>query len=156
MGNARKHHTMPRYLLALCLSLCITAPAAAQPSEENPHHDIRIATIEGLASACLHVLKAQGDDTHPLPHYLQNQWPKQVNERAYGLCYGYIRGVKNTYDVQTKVRGRKGNICPPKTATWLDMIEAFMRFAHQNPQMRKMLAWTGLTRALAQTYPCDL
>jgi hypothetical protein len=73
--------------------------------------------------------------------------------RGYGLCEGYMRGVKNTYDMQHHF-GSEGKLCFPKDITWLDLIRTFLRWSEIRRAEREQLAWVSLITAFSRAYPC--
>ena len=98
-----------------------------------------ISSVRGLAQACRHVILAQNG--------------RAYDERSYGLCYGYIRGIKNSYDIQYKVT-KKGQICFPKNVTWLQIIKVYLKWADQHPEAHHRIAWEGTVKAMKASFPC--
>lgn len=98
-----------------------------------------ISTVGGLYDTCQQVIKAELE--------------KEYDKKAYGLCFGYFRGVKNSYDIK-QLAGEKGNICTPPKSTWLDYIKEFLKWVKRNPQNINIIAWTGVINSLSEAYPC--
>lgn len=94
---------------------------------------------KGLIEACQQVLAAERGDAYDL--------------RGYGLCEGYMRGVKNTYDMQQQF-GSEGRLCFPSDITWIDLIRTFMRWSEIRRAERNQLAWVSLITAFSRAYPC--
>ena len=100
---------------------------------------IDITYTSGLAEACNHVIYAEQG--------------KPYDAQAYGLCFGYIRGVKNSYDMKLRF-GEKGKICFPDRVSWIALINRFQQWAARSPGMQKSLAWVGVITAFGEGYPC--
>jgi len=98
-----------------------------------------ITTIKGLMSACQEVEKEQKG----LPYH----------ERGYGLCFGYMQGIKHTHDIQRRA-GSKSKICIPQTATWYQLMRVFLRWADARPDKWQIPAWTGVVLAWKHSWPC--
>jgi hypothetical protein len=111
----------------------------------HPAHakNYNIGTVEGLYSACQNVVWQQNEDVY--------------DERGYGLCFGYVRGVKNTYDVQRLAAGSnfKGNICYPN-ASWLEIIKVYIAWVDKNPKALSKNAWVGFVAAMKDAYSCGI
>lgn len=112
-----------------------SASEAAVSSDES----INIGTVRGLQEACKHVIAGEEKKAH--------------NPTAYGQCFGYVRGVIESYMIQRKVTG-KGGICLPNNGTWLQYIKVFLRWSDANPAMEHKLAWHGLVASLSTAFPC--
>ncbi len=126
-------------LRTACFMLCLLGFSHIALAESTAPAMPNITTVALLEHACKQVELAEDG--------------KEINEAAYGLCFGYIRGVKNSYDVQQK-NGVKGKICTPPNATWRQLIVSFLRWAKRTPQQHSALAWVGLINAWAADYPC--
>lgn len=111
----------------------ISTSATAKPEAIN------IQDVRGLIAACQQVIEGEAG--------------KPYNPIAYGQCFGYVRGVVESYLIQRKISG-KGNICLPRNGTWLQYIKVFLRWADANPAMEQKLAWHGLVNSLSTAFPC--
>jgi len=109
------------------------------PSSVFADTDYDIGTAIGLYQVCDNIIMAEEN--------------KPYDERAYGLCFGYFRGVKDSYEVRAKT-GARGNICTTKTSTWLDYIKAFMQWFKRHPEEARNLAWTAVINSMSETWPC--
>lgn len=101
--------------------------------------NINISSVKGLAEACQHVIFAQTG--------------RAYNERAYGLCFGYMRGVKNSYDIQKKVSG-KGKICFPPNVSWLQIIKVYLKWVDKHPEKLHRIAWEGVISSMRSAFAC--
>lgn len=99
-----------------------------------------IGTVQGVYDACKNVIAEQDGK-------------KEYDKNGYGLCFGYIRGVKDSYDMR-QLAGAKGNICPPEGTTWLELIKIFVKWADDNPKELHNTAWTGVVLSWSKAFPC--
>ncbi len=98
-----------------------------------------ISSVRGLAEACRNVILAQNG--------------RAYDERSYGLCYGYMRGVKNSYDIQYKIT-KKGRICFPSNVTWLQIIKVYLKWVDRHPEKLHKIAWDGVVKSMKTSFPC--
>ena len=119
------------------LMLILFFPFSGQASNYN------ISTIKGLADACQNVVNKQNN--------------QQFDEMGYGLCFGYMRGIKNTYDAQRIAAGRNhnGSICYPDGVTWLQLINVYLKWSEDHPEVHNESAWSGTVFAMKKAFPCD-
>jgi len=121
---------------AILLFITLLIPQSGQAANYD------ISSVGGLTLACQNILDAEAG--------------KKYDDRSYGLCFGYIRGVKNSYDIRRKAgAGAGGNICAPSNITWLAYIKSFVNWSRKNPKMQNKMAWTGVVKSLSETYPCS-
>jgi len=104
--------------------------------------NFNITKVAGLAEACRHVV-------------IESEGREEVDWNGYGQCFGYFRGVKDSYDIQVAYTGKRGNICIPKGVTWLQIIEAFLKWSDARPEKRHEKSWVGLVNALSNKFPCS-
>ena len=101
--------------------------------------NINISSVKGLAEACQHVIFAQTG--------------RAYDERSYGLCFGYMRGVKNSYDIQRAV-SKRGKICFPRNVTWLQIIKVYLKWVDSHPENLHNIAWEGTVQSMRSAFPC--
>ncbi len=109
----------------------------------HPVHAQSVATMGGLLEACKQVIA-------------QEEGQKDIDQKAYGLCFGYVQGVKNSYDIQRIAQGKnhRGKICFRRDSTWIDIIRAFVNWAERHTNEHKKNAWLGFVAAMKSSFPC--
>jgi len=108
---------------------------------DKPKKEFNISKISGLADACKNVILAQNGSRY--------------NDLGYGLCFGYIRGVKNYYDISKGTSGY-GKICFPKSVTWLQIIKVYMKWVDEHPEKLHKTAWEGVIYSMTSAFNCGI
>jgi len=108
---------------------------------DKPKKEFNISKVSGLADACKNVIMAQNG--------------KRYNELGYGLCFGYIRGIKNYYDISKGTSGY-GKICFPKEVTWLQIIKVYLKWTDEHPEKLHKTAWEGVIYSMTAVFNCGL
>jgi hypothetical protein len=126
--------------LLLALAGCVRQPAqpppaAAAPPPPAPPYDIR--TFRDLVGVCR---TAEAD-----PYYAS----------ARGLCWGYVSGVIDFYEVDTATGRRMRRVClPPTPLSRADAVSGLLTWADANQQYWDENAPNGLMRYYIERYPC--
>lgn len=131
----------------LILLICGAIPVGTFAQKPDTEADARVQSaqypihsIAGLRAACEEVVKEQAG--------------REYDPRGYGICYGYIKGVKDSYDLVSRAQGT-GNICFAYNSSYWDLIQSVVRWSLNNPDMDDMIAWTGVVTAWSGDYGCD-
>ena len=99
-----------------------------------------LRTANGLLDACKNVIAEEAGE--------------EFDWNGHGQCFGYFRGVKDSYDIQNMTSKRTGKICVPKSATWLQLIKIFVKWTDDHPEKLNDFAWTGVVLSMSSVYKC--
>ena len=72
---------------------------------------------------------------------------KPQDSSLYGFCAGYIIGVADALD--------EGSFCPPKGHEKLQIVDSTVRWLRDNPESRHDTAFSLVSKALAESFPCN-
>jgi len=110
--------------------------AVAEPAPPPPAYEIR--TLRDLVGVCK---TAEAD-------------PYRASAR--GLCWGYVSGVIDFYEVDTASGRRMRRVCLPGTpVSRSDAVDGLIAWADANQQFWDENAPNGLMRYYIEHYPCS-